>query len=189
MSAAETLVIPRKVWTRAEVDRFSFDGLSLELVNGELIDRSMGKNPPHIYWLTLLRAWFMEQFGAEYVRSEDPIDLSPEDNATSEPEPDLAVTSESIRETRGVNPGPATLRLVVEVANTTYDYDTTVKAALYARAGIAEYWVLDVRVIEIPRLLVHRAPVDGAYRDKTVRSHTEDVEVLSERHLRLADLM
>ena len=186
MSAAEPF-IPRKVWTRTEIDRLSFDGLSLELVNGELIDR-MGKRPPHNYWKTILGNWLREQYGDEYVRSEDPIDVAPADNPTSEPEPDLSVTYHSIRQTRGANPKPEDLRLVVEVSDSTYDYDTKVKAALYARARIQEYWVVDVRQADEARLLLHLDPKNGSYRD--VRNHGSEVNavVLDGRRLRLADL-
>ncbi len=165
----------------------SFDGLSLELVNGELIDR-MGKRPPHVFWKTVLRDWLTAQFGAEYVRSEDPIDVGPEDNPTSEPEPDLSVTYEPIRVTRGINPKPENLRLVVEISDATYDFDTKVKAALYARAGIVEYWVVDVRTVDTPRLIVHLDPSEGWYRASAF-SHEDRVAVVSERVLCLKDLM
>ena len=175
MSAADQIAIPRKVWTRAEVDRLSLDDLHLELVNGELIDR-MGKKPPHVYWKSNLRDWLIEQFGAKYVRTEDPIDVAPEDNPTSEPEPDIVVTNQSRKVTRGANPKPEDLRLVVEVSDSTYDYDRTIKAALYARAGIQEYWVVDVRIPDAPRLVVHREPKAGSY-STTAFSHTDNIPV------------
>lgn len=188
MSAAETLFIPRKVWTRDEVNRLSWDGLSLELINGELIDR-MGKRPPHIFWLSVLRGWFFQHFGIEFVRSEDPIDVAPQDNPTSEPEPDLAVTKSSLRETRGANPNTSDLRLVVEVSDSTFEFDRRVKAELYARADIREYWVVDVRVAEMPRLLVFREPREGRYGTCSIYSHTETIEVLGEKQLRLSELL
>ena len=187
MGAAEPLVIPRKVWTRAEVDRLSWDGLSLELINGDLIDR-MGKRPPHIYWKTVLRDWLIEHVGAPYVRTEDPIDVAPEDNPTNEPEPDLSVTHLSMQEMRGANPKPENLRLVVEISDHTYSFDRTIKAALYARAGIREYWLLDVRKVDAPRFLVHREPKDGQYQVST-HSYDEDVHVLQGYSLCLKSLM
>jgi len=51
--------------------------------------------------------------------------------------------------------------LLVEIANTTLGFDLTTKARLYARAGIADYWVVDV---PWRRIIVHRDPVDGEYR-------------------------
>jgi hypothetical protein len=41
-------------------------------------------------------------------------------------------------------PRPGDLRLAVEISDTTLGFDLTTKAELYARAGIVEYWVVDV---------------------------------------------
>lgn len=57
------------------------------------------------------------------------------------PEPDIVLTSEP--EGSGLIP-LATVALVIEVADTTLTNDLGVKARLYARAGIPEYWVVDV---------------------------------------------
>lgn len=70
------------------------------------------------------------------------------------------------------NPQPADLLLVVEIANTTLGFDLTTKARLYARAGIADYWVLDVPG---RRLIVHRYPSGGEYR--SVSSYDEEESV------------
>ena len=72
----------------------------------------------------------------------------------SMPEPDITLTSY-----RGSGPVPIeTVALLVEVSDTTLDNDLGRKAALYARAGVAEYWVVDVEGNSIVR---HAAP--GAY--------------------------
>lgn len=168
--------------------RLSLPDLKLELVNGELIDR-MGKKPPHVYWKTILGDWLREQFGAGYVRSEDPIDVAPTDNTTSEPEPDLIVTYHSIQDTRGINPKPEDLRLVVEVSDSTYEYDRTIKAALYARAGIREYWVIDLRDLDAPRLIVHLEPNEGGWNQRFTYGHEENITVMQGLTLRLKDLM
>lgn len=188
MSAAESTITPRKIWTRAEVDRLSLDDLRLELVNGELLDR-MGKKPPHVYWKTILGGWLRETFGNEYVRSEDPIDVAPEDNPTSEPEPDLIVTVQPIHVTRGINPKPEDLRLVIEVSDTTYEYDMKIKAYLYARAGIGEFWVLDVRDVHYPRLIVHLEPTkEGGWKQILTYGHDEEIKVLQSFRLNLMKL-
>ena len=59
------------------------------------------------------------------------------------------------------NPQPVEVALVMEISGTTLRHDLTAKAALYARAGIPEYWVLDLNG---RRLLVRREPVRGTYR-------------------------
>ncbi len=82
------------------------------------------------------------------------------DAIDSEPEPDVLVCS---------NPDDLAYRsprtkpvLVIEVADSTLDYDLGEKAALYAEAGVPEYWVVNLveRVLE-----VRREPANGAYRD------------------------
>jgi Uma2 family endonuclease len=171
--------IHRKVWTREEVHLLTSEAFSLELelVNGEVIDKSLGKTPPHNFWKTVLGDWLSENIGAQYVRTGDPIDVAPEDHRTSEPQPDLAVTSEF--ESIHVNQKPEDLRLVVEVSDVaTYDFDTKIKADLYARAGIWAYWVVDVRVPDAPRLIVHLEPKKGQYTAVVAFDQDEDVTVL-----------
>lgn len=176
MSASEQLSIPRKIWTRQESDQLAALGFAiasgLELVNGDLIDRT-GKSPAHVYWHTILRHWLESVFGREFVRSEAPIDVAPGDNPISEPEPDLAVTLQSIRKS-AENPKPEDLRLVVEISDSTLSYDLNVKAALYARAGIVEYWVVN---IPDRRLMIHNLPVNGGYVEKRSYSFEEAIRV------------
>ncbi len=162
MSAVDSISIPRKVWTRADVENLLLpDRLpSLELINGELIDKRMGKNRPHTFWIGSIGKWLRQQFDDDYVRSESLIDVAPEDNATSEPEPDLVVTLRSRRELRYEKVQPKDVVLVVEISDSTYDYDRTVKAALYARAGIAEYWVVDILDANAPVLVRHLMPLE-----------------------------
>jgi Uma2 family endonuclease len=71
------------------------------------------------------------------------------------------------------------LHLVVEVADTTLNFDLTTKAALYARAGIADYWVLDVSA---RRLIVHRHAESGEYMAILVYTEQENVAPLAAPH-------
>jgi Uma2 family endonuclease len=63
------------------------------------------------------------------------------------------------------NPAGADILLVVEVAESSLDYDTTVKTALYALLGVQEYWVAD---LQNDRLIIHLDPAGDAY--KSVRT-------------------
>src|SRR5580658_7482611 len=172
----------RKRWTRAECASLEASGLldqqHLELVEGELIDK-MGKNRPHVNGLSLMYAWLLEVFGKRFVNPEAPIDVSPEDNPTNEPEPDIIVLNRDTSRFRSANPGPQDLLLVVEVADTTLRFDLATKAALYARADIVEYWVLDVSG---RRLFVHRDPQAGKYTSILVYSEQESVTPLAVPH-------
>jgi Uma2 family endonuclease len=99
-----------------------------------------------------------------------PIDVAPEDNSTNEPEPDLIVLAKPSREFQVANPQPSDLRLVVEISDSTLGFDLTTKVELYARAGIVEYWVVDVAA---RRLIVHRDPREGLYRAVTAYGEHE----------------
>jgi Uma2 family endonuclease len=173
---------PRKRWTREECARLEGAGLldqqHLELVGGELIDK-MGKNRPHVNALAVIHAWLLQVFGDRFVNQEAPIDVSPEDNPSNEPEPDVIVLNRVFWNFRSSNPGPRDLHLVVEVSDTTLAFDLTAKAALYARAGIVEYWVLDVTGM---RLIVHRDPQSGKYATVLIYSERESVAPLAAPH-------
>lgn len=180
---------PRKRWTRAECAALESSGLwdqqRLELVHGELISK-MGKKRPHVNALVAVQAWLVRTFGEQFVNPEAPIDVAPEDNPTNEPEPDLVVLARPSREFRDANPKASDLRLVVEISDSTLGFDLTTKAELYARAGIVEYWVVDVAA---RRLLVHRDPREGLYRSVTAYSEQETASPLAllQREFRVAD--
>ena len=166
---------PRKRWTRAECERLETSGLwdqqHLELIAGELISK-MGKKRPHVNTLSLMYTWLVQTFGGPFVNPEAPIDVAPEDNPTNEPEPDLIVLHRPLHEFQKGNPRAEDLRLVVEISDSTLRFDLGIKARLYARAGIVEYWVLDVAG---KRLVVHREPRNGLYG--SVMSYSEDERV------------
>jgi Uma2 family endonuclease len=159
-------------WTRE-----SCTGL-LELGRYELIGGELVLKPPksrgHMVAALLLGNWLLGVYGALFVPQCPSIDVHPEDNPTNDPAPDVAVLRRSIRELSAI-PGPEDLVFVAEVASTTLSFDLTVKAGLYARAGIAEYWVVDVAG---RRVIVHRRPEDGLYRDVAAYGAGERVATL-----------
>lgn len=168
---------PRKRWTRAECqllqDSGLWDGQHFELIEGEIYDK-MGKGRPHTIALTLVRNWLLGVFGKQFLETEPSIDVAPEDNPTSEPEPDIIILTKPTWEFSS-NPTPADIRLLVEISDTTKRFDSTTKGALYARAGIAEYWVVDVNA---KSLIVHRSPVAGSYQ--SLETYIEAKMVASE---------
>jgi Uma2 family endonuclease len=179
MSVVSTVEIPRKIWTRADTRLLVELGFpnaeKLELIDGEIIQKT-GKNPRHMLWQNLILGWLHAIFGSEYVQGEPSIYVSAEDVPTNEPEPDLIVTTKSIREYKD-NVTPADIRLIIEVADTTLRFDLGKKARLYARAGIVEYWVVD-----IPNSLVHvhRVPVQDAYTSLVKYNFGENITPLAD---------
>ena len=170
---------PRKLWTRSECATLEasglLDGQHLELIHGELISK-MGKHRPHVNSLTLLMGWLVQVFGVQFVNPEAPIDVAPEDNPTNEPEPDIIVLKRDLSHFVSANPRPDDLHLLVEVADTTINFDLTTKAALYARAGVVEYWVLD---IPGRRLIVHRDAGRAGYASIVAYGEHESVAPLA----------
>jgi hypothetical protein len=94
-----------------------------ELVEGDLIDRT-GQIPPHVHSVTAIVIWLQQVFGGKFVRFTGPTDVSPEDNPTNEPEPDaLVLTREYSLFSEA--PRPEDLHLVVEVSDSTLEFDLT----------------------------------------------------------------
>lgn len=91
------------------------------------------------------------------VRSQNPVHLGQFD----EPEPDLAVVRRRPEGYRAHHPGPSDIILLIEVADTSLSTDRAIKMPLYARAGIPEAWIIDLRQ---ERVLVHREPTPEGYR-------------------------
>jgi Uma2 family endonuclease len=169
----------RKRWTRAECEQLEkwagWDSQHLELIEGELIAK-VPKNRPHANALIILLAWAFKTFGEQFVNPEVPIDVSPEDSPTSRPEPDLIVLSTPSNQITDRCPRANELHLVIEVSDSTIGFDLTTKAALYARAQIVEYWVVDIAA---KRLVVHRKPENGLYKIVELYSNTETVAALA----------
>lgn len=121
----------------------------IELIEGELIDMApIGSN--HASVVARLNAWLAAAAGGRFiVFPQNPISLS----AHSEPQPDLALLASRDDYYRAALPTSEDVFLLVEVADTTLDYDKTTKVPLYARSGIPEVWLVNLRdqVVEVFR--------------------------------------
>jgi Uma2 family endonuclease len=129
-------------WRRPEYERLVelgiFVGERLELLDGVLVVREpQGSRHAAIVGQVgqVLRAVFGEGW---HVRLQAPLALDDD----SEPEPDVAVVAGSFRDY--VDAHPSSAALVVEVADTSLRLDRRVKASLYARGGLPEYWIVDL---------------------------------------------
>ncbi|MGB3263944.1 MAG: Uma2 family endonuclease [Microcoleus sp.] len=115
------------------------DDDSVELLEGWLVFK-MPKNPPHRVTTRLVRTALENILPAGwYVDSQEPITLS-----NSEPEPDIVVVRGDTRQYLDRHPGAEDIALIIEVSDTTLQRDRTVKKRIYARAGIAIYWIVNL---------------------------------------------
>jgi Uma2 family endonuclease len=187
---APPVMPPRKRWTRQEIEIFeragAMEGQHFELIEGDLINK-MGKYLRHAMATRNVAHLLGIIFGWRLVLQETSMDVAPEDHPTSDPEPDVIVLNRDASEIRGNEPEASDVVLVVEVSDTTLKFDVTTKAALYARASIAEYWVLDLNG---SRLIVHRDPVAGSYKSVVAYSVEERVTPLAApaQEVAIADL-
>jgi Uma2 family endonuclease len=137
---------------RARYDRLIEAGIfgpedRVELLDGLLVAREP-QGGRHATVVGLVRVALEKAFGSGYhVREEKPLALDEQ----SEPEPDVAVVPGRLRDYLASHPSRPVL--VVEVAETSLALDRVRKGGLYARAGIADYWVVNLisDVLEVYR--------------------------------------
>ncbi len=143
------------------------EGDRVELIDGEVLAMSP-IGPPHIGTLNRLTHLFGRLVGdAAIVQVQLPVRLDP----YSEPQPDLALLRPRADFYGTAAAGPDDVLLAIEVAQSSLAYDRTVKAGLYARRGIVEYWIVDLNGREVIR---HTEPVDGRYRRVAAVSHDHE---------------
>lgn len=131
----------------------------LELIAGEL--RMMSPiGDRHADAVDWLARWSQLAIGSAtwLVRVQNPLGIP---DSESGPQPDIAWVR--LRRYADRRPLPEEVSLVIEVADTSLEFDTTVKAGLYAAAGIADYWVVD---LTSRCLIVFRDPRAGRYETR-----------------------
>jgi Uma2 family endonuclease len=181
-------------WTRAEYDRMIRIGVfqpgePLELLGGELVVAEP-QGSRHYTAIGLIEAALRVALGPGWtVRAQGPIALDDE----SEPEPDVALVPGGWRDY--ADDHPARPVLVVEVAESSLRLDRRHKGGLYARAGMADYWILNLvdGVLEVYREPVTDAAAPFGWRYATLErlGPTADVTPLAAPavRLRVGDLL
>jgi Uma2 family endonuclease len=134
----------------------------LELIEGRII-KMTAKGTAHesaitrnIELLMTLRSQIQMM-----VRVQSPIIL----NDNSEPEPDFTLVRVNPQYYADHHPTPTDIYLVIEIADSSFNYDRETKAKLYAQSGIVEYWVLDVNNRQ---LHVFREPSEDGYQSEVI---------------------
>lgn len=156
------VAVQRRRFTADEYQQMGRAGIlrkedRVELIDGEVVAK-MTIGPRHNAVVDRLTMHFATCVrDVAIVRTQGAVRL----NLFNEPEPDLALLRRRDDFYASAHPGPADILLVVEVAQTSIDYDRTVKAELYARLGVTEYWLVDLNVDVVTRFT---DPVDGQYR-------------------------
>lgn len=167
------------------MERGWFDGQRVELINGEILEMPP-MNDPHAQAVQLANYALLPIFPPTVatIRIQCPMRLG-----ESRPFPNLVVVTGTPRE---VVRHPETALLVIEVSDTSLEFDRTEKSKLYATNGLPEYWIVNLqgRCVE-----VHRNPLvkaaDPRYGEVRVVPTNENLSPLAapQAVIRVADLL
>ncbi len=189
-----TVATPRPPYTREKrwtVDEYMamteagilMEGSRIELVDGKIVEMARMGTPHYVcsvrgnmMLIDRLRA------GNRYVVTQQlPVTLS----RYSEPEPDLCVVRGSAVEflERKRKPYADEIALVIEIFDTTYDFDSTIKLSMYALAGIQEYWIVNLPAATLeqhaePRTVENEGIEKGEYGQVVHYRSGDTVETL-----------
>lgn len=174
-------------WTRQQYENMALNGLfqpeaRVELLDGVIIDMSPQRSF-HATALYLVEEVLRGIFKDGYiVRNQMPLALDDH----SEPEPDVAVVPGKARDYTQAH--PTTAVLVVEVADATLRLDRKTKQAVYARNGIAEYWIVNLKENSLE---VYRNPQGNQYCSRMTLRHGQTVASLAQpdQMIAVADLL
>jgi Uma2 family endonuclease len=156
----------------------------VELINGEIIEMSpIGRR--HAACVDRINRLFSNILGIKViVRVQNPIIL----NNLSEPEPDIALLQPRADFYESGHPQPQDIFLLIEVADSSLEYDRDVKIPLYASSGITEVWLVDIYEQVI---IVYRYPSENGYSDiqKLSRGEKMSIQAFPEINLVVDDIL
>ncbi len=156
-------------WTLEDWDRMIAAGVfregeRVELIEGEVLEMTPAGDR-HVWVMAwLARAWSgLPSCESVQIMQQVPLRLG----SDSEPEPDVLILKPVEEWSASGKPRAGDVHLLVEIADTSLEYDMNKKVPLYARHGIPEVWVVDLTG---RRVHVFRNPEDGKYRQADVHS-------------------
>lgn len=132
----------------------------VQLLDGEFFKRPEAE-PPHDTVVHRLYRRFVQHLGDRaIVCAQHPVRLRP----YSEPWPDIAVLGARDGFSINLPPEGSGIHLVIEVCDSSLEFDRQIKLPVYAHAGLPQVWLID---LDKQTVLAHRDPVDGVYANNT----------------------
>jgi Uma2 family endonuclease len=158
-------------WTVEDYHRMIATGIlsgrHVELLNGEIVEMAP-EGESHAYSSDEAGEYLIYLLGNRAkVRQAKPITL-PQSN--SEPEPDIAIAQRLGRDYREHHPYPENIFWLIEYSDSSLSKDLEVKTKVYAAVGIPEYWVINLRTMQ---LIVFRVPSDEGYQSNETLTQGE----------------
>jgi Uma2 family endonuclease len=144
-------------WTKPEYYRLAelgfFQGQRVELIEGKIVVLSP-QGPSHYFVVDRAHRLLSGLLSGNcWVRMQAPVDFG----QTTEPEPDVSVVPGVPEDYRNFH--PTTGLLIVEVSDSSLSYDRGRKGSLYARAGVTDYWIVNLVNQQVE---VYRDPIPDA---------------------------
>jgi Uma2 family endonuclease len=178
-----TVQLARRPFTTTEYHRLIEAGIltedeRVELIDGELI-KMAPIGPRHAACVNRLDEFLRDEIKKlAIVSAQNPIQISEH----SEPQPDIALLKRRDDFYAQDHPSPEDVLVEIEVADTTAESDREVKIPTYARAGIAEAWLID---LYNDRIEVHTRPASGVYQEVRIVLRGQRVTSISIPQLKL----
>jgi Uma2 family endonuclease len=182
-------LVTTKRFTLAEYHRlielgFLTEGDRVELIRGELVQMT-AKGTRHSVCSTKLVRELDRLVGdgrrpavgdRAVIRGQEPITLL----THSEPEPDIAIVSGQPDDYLEHHPYPQDILLLLEISDSTLEYDQTTKLSLYAEAQIQDYWIMNLVANQLERYSQPYQDAQGnfGYRHKQIALKTETIALL-----------
>lgn len=147
----------------------------IELIKGEIIQMAPKRTPHSVCNSILFGELYRILYNQANVRGQEPITLP----SNSEPEPDVVIAQKKADNYLSAHPTAADIILVIEISDSTLQYDRETKLTLYAEAGINNYWIVD---LVDNQLEVYSNPFSGdqdkfGYRNKSIVLPNENIDI------------
>ncbi len=170
----------RKKFTVEEYHRlvdvgFFTENERIELIRGEIIEMSP-KRTPHSVCNSCLWRELYDLIGRQaIIRIQEPIIIS----STSEPEPDIVIAKKKDDDYLSSHPVPEDIILIIEIADSSLQFDQETKLSLYAEAGINHYWICNLvdNNLEVYQNSFKSDKVNYNYRSKQIFLPDETVSI------------
>lgn len=139
----------------------------VELLNGEIVEMTP-QGEPHAASSTETRDYLIQRLGNRaQIRDSKPITIPA---SQSEPEPDLAIVRRRTERYLDHHPYSEDIYWLIEYSDSSPTKDREIKAKTYAKAGIREYWIINLKALKTQgaALIVLRDPVEAIYQSETI---------------------
>ena len=183
-----TVDLKRQLFTVAEYYKMAEVGIikptdRVELINGDIIHMSPIKSTHAGIVDFLVEILVVALHGKFVIKGQNPLRLS----NISEPEPDIVVAKFKKDRYTSKHPRPKDVFLLIEVSDSTLETDRRVKSPLYAKAGIPEYWIINIPDKQIE---VYRNPKEEKYTTKKVYKKSQKVKCESiDFEIKVSDIL